>query len=126
MKSKSKKLVCILTGKSTLFSGEYLSKKIEEYGSEENLDKLYICKEAKAFLKKGYSFIETRKLLNVAEDEDLPNKDIIDLIEKDYQKGFKINDTANEIANATSFTYNKSDPDVEVFINTFIIGLNKK
>ena len=51
---KSKKVICVVTGKSTAYAGEYLQKKIEEYGGEAALDKFYICKEVRALLKKGY------------------------------------------------------------------------
>jgi len=120
--NKTKKLTCIITGKSIVISGEYLQKKIEEYGTEEILDKMYVCKEVKGFLKRGYKILEIRKLLNVPADEDLPAKDIIDALEAEYQKtAIKVNDISSSVSALTSFTYNKSDEDVEKFINTFII-----
>ena len=85
---KSKKIVCIVTGKPTTYAGEFLQKKILEYGDEATLDKLYICKEVKALLRKGYKIGDIRKILNVPADTDLIPKEICDLIEKDYQKSF--------------------------------------
>lgn len=120
--NKSKKLTCIITGKSIVFAGDYLESKIAEYGDEATLEKMYVCKEVKAFLKKGYKIVDIRKLLNVPGDEDLPPKDIIDKLESDYQKTtIKVNDTAVNQNILTNFTHNKSDADVEQFINTFII-----
>ena len=64
---KSKKVTCVVTGKTTAYAGEFLQKKIEEYGNEANLTKLYISKEVKALLKKGYRIKDIRKILNVPE-----------------------------------------------------------
>lgn len=123
--NKSKKVTCIVTGKSATFAGKYLESLIAEYGSEEILDREYICKEVKAFLKKGYKILDVRKLLNVPADEELPPKEVIEKIEKEYQKtAVKVNDT-NLHNVVTSFTHNKSDEDVENFINEFIIKTKK-
>lgn len=120
--NKTKKLTCIVTGKSIVISGEYLDKKIAEYGDEQIMDKTYVCKEVKAFLKKGYKILEIRKLLNVSEDEDLPSKEVIELLESEYQKtAIKVNDLSNAMNTLTAFTYNKSDEDVEQFINKHIL-----
>ena len=122
--NNSKNLTCIITGKSVTISGDYLDKKIEEFGNEQVLENLYICKEVKSLLKKGYNIIDIRKILNVSEEEDLPTKEIITALEADYQKSpFKTNDATSSIASLTSFTYNKSDLDVEYFINNLILKL---
>ena len=120
---KSKKVTCVVTGKTTAYAGEFLQKKIEEYGNEANLTKLYISKEVKALLKKGYRIKDIRKILNVPEDTDLPPKDIIELIEKDYQKTpIKVNDTlSSTLSTVSSLTYDKSDDDVDAFITKFLI-----
>ncbi len=39
----TKKIICVVTGKPTVYSGDFLQKKINEYGSEEELLKYYIC-----------------------------------------------------------------------------------
>lgn len=120
---KSKKVTCIVTGKSTSYAGEFLQKKIEEYENEANLTKLYVSKEVKALLKKGYKIKDIRKILNVTEDIDLPPKEIIELIEKDYQKtSIKVIDTnTSSLSTVSDLTYNKSDDDVEEFINKHIL-----
>jgi DNA-binding transcriptional MerR regulator len=120
---KSKKISCVITGKSTVYSGDFLAKKIEEYGNEANLDKLYICREVKTLLKKGYKCKDIRKILNVPEDDDLPPSDVIELIEKDYQKNSLLsNESLNQTLNTVStLTYDKSDKDVEIFMNSYIL-----
>lgn len=121
---KSKKITCVVTGKSTVYAGDFLKKKIEEYGDEDTLDKLYVCKEVKALLKKGYKIADIRKILNVPADTDPVPKEICALIEKDYQKNFlKLNDTSNEsLSTISTLTCDSSDPDVEKFIQTYILS----
>jgi len=120
---KNKKISCVVTGKVTSYAGEFLTKKIEEYGNETNLTKFYVCKEVKALLKKGYKIKDIRKILDVPADVDELSNDVIKEIEKDYQKtNFKNTDTSNQtLSTITELTYDKSDPDVEDFINNFII-----
>jgi ABC-type transport system substrate-binding protein len=120
---KSKKIVCVLTGKTNLYSGEYLQKKIQEYGSEVNLNKFYICKEAKSLLKKGYKVNDVRKILDVPLDAEPLSKDILEYVEKEFQKtAIKINDTTyDSLSTVSDLTFNKSDPDVEQFINNIIL-----
>ena len=117
----TQKIECIITGKRTVYSGEFLQKKIQEYGSEEKLKKLYICREVKSFLKKGYSVTDIRKILNVDDNFAIPVKEILEDIENTFRKDsiLKEHPTFNEAL--TSFTYNKSDTDVENFIKEYII-----
>ena len=119
--AKTKKITCVVTGKQTMYSGDFLQKKIDEYGSEEKLNKMYICREVKRFLKKGYKIIDIRKILNVDDSTPLPNDDILTAVENEFLKVSILKDhpTFNEAL--TSFTYNKSDKDVEKFINQYII-----
>jgi len=120
--NKSKKVTCVVTGKSATFAGDYLEKLLKEYGDDSNLQKMYVSKEVKAFLKKGYKINDIRKLLNVPEDDDLPPKEVIQKLEEEYQKTpVKVNDTSSAVNLLTSFTFNKSDEDVESFINNHII-----
>ena len=117
----TKKIMCVITGKQTVYSGDFLKKKIEEYGCEEELNKLYICREVKSFLKKGYKTPDIRKIMDIDENIPLPATDIITMIEDKYGKKsiLKEHPTFNEAL--TGFTYNKSDPDVEKFIKEYII-----
>jgi len=121
---KSKKVTCVVTGKSTAYAGEYLQKKFEEYGGETSLEKFYICKEVRALLKKGYKVNDIRKILDVPADVDPLPSDVVNEIEKDYQKtSFKVNDTSSQsLSTITNLTYDKSDEDVESFINACIMN----
>jgi hypothetical protein len=104
---KSKKVTCSITGKSTSYTGEYLDKKIQEYGNEENLVKFYICKEAKALLKKGHKIDDVRKILDISIEAE-PVSQVS-------------NNTYNALSAITDITYDRSDPDVEIFINKHIL-----
>lgn len=117
----TKKIICAVTGKQTVYSGDFLQKKIDEYGSEESLNKYYICREVKSFLKKGYSVPDIRKILNIEDNVPYPDEDILKNIQETFKKNsiLKEHPTFNEAL--TNFTYNKSDPDVEKFINEYII-----
>lgn len=120
-----KKIACVVTGKTTVYAGEFLQKKIQDYNTLENLEKFYICKEVKALLKKGYKINDIRKILDTPDYIPSPSDDVIKEIEKDYQKSqIKVNDTGSQsLSTITSLTYDKSDPEVEDFINTVIIKL---
>lgn len=116
---KTLKIKCIITGKENLFSGDYLSKKVEEYGDEESLKTKYICKEVKSLLVKGYKVTDIRNVLDVSKDVKIPDQGIIDEIENKYKKvGLKMPTSSDHL---TGFTYNKSDSDVEFFIKEYII-----
>lgn len=116
---KSLKIKCNITGKESFFSGDYLNKKVDEYGSIENMEQLYISRDVKTLLKRGYNVNEVRNILNVSDDIPLPAEEIIKEIEDKFSKnGFKL-PTINE--SLTGFTYNKSDEEVEIFINKHII-----
>ena len=121
MMPSTKKITCVITGKPTVYSGDFLQKKITEYGSEENLIKFYICREVKSFLKKGYAPIDIRKIMNVEDTTPLPDQEIVDHITEQYSKPTLIKDRPRFNEALTGFTYNKSDPDVEFFINEYII-----
>lgn len=116
---KSLKVKCIITGKESFFSGDYLKKKINEYGDVESLQKLYISRDVKTLFKRGYSVHEILNILNVSDDCIIPDENIIKQLEEKYRsKGLKM-PTIND--NLSTFTYNKSDPEVESFINNYII-----
>ena len=116
---KSLKVKCIVTNKESLFSGDYLRKKIEEYKDVETLEKLYISRDVKTLFKRGYGVMEIRNILNISDDIDIPDETVINLLEEKYRNGSLKVPTINE--NLSSFTYNKSDPEVESFINKYII-----
>jgi len=118
---KSLKIKCIVTGKESFFSGEYLAKKIKEYGCIESLEKYYVSREVKTLLTKGYKINEIINILNVNSNNAIPHPDIMAFIESKYTKTKLKVPIVSE--NLSGFTYNKSDPDVEIFINNHIINV---
>ena len=65
--------------------------------------------------------IKIRNILNVSDDINIPDETIIIQLEEKYRNNSLKIPTINE--NLSSFTYNKSDPEVETFINNYIIKL---
>jgi hypothetical protein len=103
----SKKLSCIITGKTITINEDYYNKKVQEYGSEQLLVERYTCKQAKGLLVRGYGVDEIRALLKVERKMPAVNSTIIDAIR-----------SAN---NADDFdtqmvSVKKSDPEVAAFI----------
>jgi hypothetical protein len=118
--SKTKNLKCVVTGAETMYAGNFLSKKMEEYGSEENLEKYYVCKEVKAFLKKHYTISDIRKVLQVDLTTTLPSKDVISFLETQFKDQHNLKSTL-DLTNISQFTNNLSDKDVEDFIHKYIM-----
>ena len=112
----SRKITCLITGKSYTYGQDYYDKKTVDYIDENNLKKYFITQKAKNYLNKGYSIQEIRNILNV-NDEELPGVDsqeIGDLIE--FHK-VQATQTAKKISNTLNFATHKSDPEVTAFIN---------
>ena len=112
----SRKITCLITGKSYTYGQDYYNKKVSDYVDETNLKKYFITQKAKNYLNKGYSIQEIRNILNVNED-DLPDADspqVVDLIE--FHK-VQATQTAKKISNTLNFATHKSDPEVTAFIN---------
>jgi len=112
----SRKITCLITGKSYTYGQDYYNKKVSDYVDETNLKKYFITQKAKNYLNKGYSIQEIRNILNVNAD-DLPESDspqIAELIE--FHK-IQASQTAKKISNTLNFATHKSDPEVTDFIN---------
>ena len=112
----SRRITCLITGKSYTYSQDYYNKKVTDYVDENNLKKYFITQKAKTYLNKGYSIQEIRNILNVNEDE-LPGVDsdqIVELIE--FHK-IQASQTAKKISNTLNFATHKSDSEVSCFIN---------
>lgn len=113
---KTRKLVCLVTGKSLLPTAEYYGKKLEKAGSEETLHSTYICKEAKDLLVKGLAVKEVRKMLKVTEElPDVAQTIIDELVTNEF--GLKRSTMFSEI---TSFTNQETDADVKSFLNNIL------
>jgi len=110
---KTKKLKCIITGKVLTATLDYFTKKLEKVGSEDELYRTYICKEAKDLLIKGLSIDEIRARIGVEQNLPEIDKSITDkLIKNEY--GLIRNTMFTEL---TSFTHQETDPEVLAFIN---------
>lgn len=118
---KTLKVKCFITGEESIFSGDYLNKLIERYGSRENILKYYITYRAKNFLFKGYTIPEIRKilLLKKTELEDPSSPKGIELIKYwQDQKNLKVKYKMKDQKDNVSFI--KTDPEVKDFINNWI------
>ena len=112
----SRKITCLITGKSYTYGQDYYDKKVADYIDESNLKKYFITQKAKNYLNKGYSIQEIRNILNV-DTEGLPESDspqVAELIE--FHK-VQASQTAKKISNTLNFATHKSDPEVSTFIN---------
>ena len=112
----SRKITCLITGKSYTYGQDYYDKKTKDYIDENNLKKYFITRKAKNYLNKGYSIQEIRNILNVNED-DLPGADSQEVTELIEFHKIQASHTAKKISNTLNFATHKSDPEVANFIN---------
>lgn len=110
---KTRKLKCVITGRVLTATVDYYAKKLEKAGSEDELKRTYICKEAKDLLMKGLDVKEIRQRIGVEQGLPEVDQDIIDKIIKN-EYGLIRNTMVTEL---TSFTHQETDPDVLKFIN---------
>ena len=108
-KRKNRKLVCNITGKSLLAAAPYYDKKVTKAGSEDELHRLYVCKEAKDLLKKGYSVDQIQHSLKKCNPDCILNEDDIKTIVG--KTSLRINTIGEE-----KISIIKTDPDVVKFI----------
>jgi hypothetical protein len=106
-------LICIISGNKYTFTKDYFNKRIEEYGSVEDLKKYFVTKKVKSLIERGYSVQEIRNILSVV-DENLPGADSQDVI--DIINYYSVRKDVTKKA-ALNFATHKSDPDVAVLIN---------
>ena len=112
----SRKITCLITGKSYTYGQDYYDKKVKDYVDEDNLKKYFITQKAKTYLNKGYSIQEIRNILNV-DEFNLPAPDSLQLVELIEFHKIQASHTAKKISNTLNFATHKSDPDVTHFIN---------
>lgn len=105
----SHKISCIITGKVTTVSNEYYNKKISDFSSEEKFNSLYVSRQAKNLLKRGYKIKEIRNLLKVDSEglSEIPESKIKEILKAN-------NDDDNQ--NYENFSIKKSDPEVMEYI----------
>lgn len=103
----SKKLSCIITGKTIVINDDYYQKKVHEFGSETDLAQRYTCRQAKNLLVRGYSVEEIRTLLKVEKKMPVVSEEIIKTIRQENSEDGVAFDTVS---------IKKSDPEVAAFI----------
>ena len=110
------KLTCIVTGRTLLATDDYYKRKVEKVGSEEELIRTYICREAKNMIKQGTSIERVREVLEVdAEYNHEIAQDIIDqVLATNTRTNFR---RINNIMNVNSMLSTRTDPDVRAYID---------
>ena len=113
---KTKKLTCVITGKSLIATKPYYERKVKKVGSEDELHRTYVCKEAKNLLVKGYDVAKIREMLNVDVSQlgEVPEDVITDILSNNKPKFKSININNMPIS---SILNPKTDPEVKIFIN---------
>lgn len=112
---KSKKLECIVTGRRLIATKDYYAKKVKKAGSEEELHRTYICREAKNLLKSGTSVDKVRNILGATDtvdpeiDQDIINNIVDDSTRTSLRR-------INNIVSISNMINNKTDPDVKQYI----------
>lgn len=104
----SKKLECVVSGKTITVSDEYFMKKVEDFGSEERVSTHYVSRQVKNLLKRGYKVKEIRELLKVSRTNEVADstiKEILNLKDEDS-------------LNLDKVGVKTSDPEVTAFVNT--------
>lgn len=112
----SRKLICNITGKTLTASKQYYEKKVQKAGSEENLHRNYVCRDAKTLLKKGYNIDEVRTALNV--DDKFKSK----VVDGDIDEILGTSNTLriNTSEPTTRIGVIKTDPDVRKFVESLM------
>ena len=117
---KTRKLTCIITGRSLLATRDYYERKITKVGSEEKLQRTYACKEAKDLLVKGYTVDKIRDMLNINIDNvNEVSQDIVnEIINQSNKTPVRRINTSIPITN--NIVNPKTDPDVKEFIQNIL------
>ena len=76
----SKKITCVVTGKTYTISNEYFTKKVNDYTNEDNLKRLYTCREARNLLTRGYNQEEVCNFMKIEKVPTLEQKTIQDIL----------------------------------------------
>ncbi len=113
----SRKITCLVSGKSYTFSKDYYDKKVDEYGDEDSIKKYFITRKVKTYLNKGYSINDIRNILGVT-DESLPDQDSEEIRAMIEYHSIRNKGKNKRVSNTLNFATLKSDHDVTAFINT--------
>ena len=111
---KTRKLTCIITGRTLLATKDYYARKVKKIGSEEKLHNTYVCKEAKKLLLKGYTPDKIREMLNVNIEglKEIPNDVINDILNTNKTRFRRI----NNVITSPSILGSETDPEVKQFL----------
>ena len=114
--TRSNKLTCIVTGKKLIATKEYYARKVEKSGSEEELHRTYVCREAKNMIKQGTSVDRVREILEVEHDmlPDVPQDVIDEIMQSSTRTNFR---RINNLVNINSMMNTSTDPEVREYIN---------
>lgn len=114
--NKTTKLTCIVTGKQLLATKEYYARKVEKAGSEEELHRSYVCREAKNMIKQGTSVDRVREILDVEPEKhiNVPQDVIDEIVQSNTRTNFK---RINNLVNINSMMNTSTDPDVREYID---------
>ena len=114
-KKQSNKLTCIVTGKKLIATKEYYARKVEKSGSEEELHRTYVCREAKNMIKQGTSVDRVREILEVQSDtlHDVPQDVIDEIMQSNTRTNFR---RINNLVNINSMMNTSTDPEVREYI----------
>lgn len=117
--TKTRRLTCIVTGKSLFATRPYYERKVQKMGSEEELHRTYVCKEAKNLLLKGYDVHKIRAMLNVKLDSvsEVPEDVITDIMNNNKPRFKSINNSNIPISTILNPT---TDPEVKKFLQHII------
>lgn len=117
--AKTRKLKCIITGKTLIATKEYYQRKIDKIGDEQEMHRTYVCKEAKNLLTRGYDVDKIREMLSVdvTNLSEVPEDVITDIMSSNKPRFKSIN--TNNIP-ISSILNPKTDPAVKKFIQHII------
>lgn len=121
---KTRKLVCIITGKALVATRQYYERKLKKIGDEEEMHRTYVCKEAKNLLIKGYTVSKIRDMLQVdcSQLQEVPEDVVVDILNSSKPKYKSININNMPIS---SILNPKTDPQVKKFLQHIIHNDNK-
>lgn len=112
---KTVKITCNLSGYSQGIQRDYYKKKIDQYGSEENLLKFYVQNKIIGMINKGYKLLDISKLLGFELDES--KEEYYNELTDFHTKNNKLELLPTPQQDKNSNTFSKTDDDVLEFIN---------
>ena len=115
---KSKKLICVITGKKLFATQDYYTKKLAKYDNDESkMLEHYMCKEAKRLIQQGYSVEQTRQMLSVDLDTvDAVSAEVVNSTVNENRKVPRVK--TGQTVTSMNMSNHKTDSDVKKFLET--------